>query len=121
MLLMINISIAAKRILIPILGLMLLSAPISANLCLAIAPLTGTDTGLGSNYTENHSDHPDHHQTPCDNDLTHKNHYSCCTLAPQSRISYVSLLDYHPVDLSEFLFHPLGVVESFYRPPRPRL
>lgn len=115
---MVNICVIAKATFASILSLVLLLTPISANFCLATEPVTGTDMDLGSNYTENQSGHPDHQQTPCDNKLPHQNNHLCCDLAPEGKISYVSLLDSCPLNPSELLFKPLEVVKSFYRPPQ---
>ncbi len=104
-----------KRILVPIISLILLSTPISINFCLATEPLTETE-GHPHSSEENHSDHdqnPCHHnKSPC------QYAHSCCSLAIHDTISYLFVSDSFPLNSAEILFQPLEMTKSLYRPPK---
>lgn len=102
-----------KKILVPILSIIILLAPISVNLCLATALSTGIDT----NPFCHEENHPNHHQTTHNKSPTPANH-DCCNLAIESVAFYLLGLDSYPSNPTEILFHPLEMTKSFYHPPR---
>jgi hypothetical protein len=102
-----------KKILVPMLSLILLSTPISVNFCLATASSTDVETSLCC-HGENH---PNHHQTTHNKSPTSPNH-DCCNLAIESVAFYLPGLDSYPSSPTEILFHPLEITKSFYHPPR---
>src|SRR4030042_1314927 len=110
--------ILIKPILISILSLIILSTPISLNLCSATEFSTADRSS--SSYEENH---PGHHQpscTDCHNRSPCQYDHSCCNLAPPSTISYLAVLNSYPLNTAEILFQPLEITQSLFHPPRIR-
>ena len=102
-----------KKILVPILSIIILSAPISFNFCLATASSTDIDTSL-SCHDENH---PNHHQTTHNKSPTPANH-DCCNLAIESVAFCLLGLDSYASNPPGVSFHPLEITKSIYHPPR---
>ncbi len=109
-----------KKPFIIILALLVLSSPVLANLCLTIET---SAKRTSKNYCLDESDpsrdeHSHDEDSSCADKTSCPIKHTCCVLAIEGKISYLSTLDSYPLDFTEILFQPLEITKSFYRPPR---
>ncbi len=107
-----------KRLLIVILSLLVLSSPVSAELC---SVLEFFSPQMCQNKYMNGTDHSSHEKSSCTNKIPCSDNHSCCSLATGNTISYLLILDSYYLNPAEISLKPSEIAKSFYRPPRTHL